>query len=104
MAYQIIDEFQVPITHIWKFDAETNINREKGNYMFSCILEKTKLYIGSYSLRVYLTNSRTKMKYHYIDTTCDFSVEMVRNTRSDYKWVKGTCKYIEDSKWEIEKI
>lgn len=103
LSFQIIDEFQVPITHLWKLDSEENITREKGTYIFSCVLEKTRLYIGSYSVRAHLSDSKSKQKYHFIDSTCNFKVEMIRNNRNDYVWAKGTCKYIEDSKWETRR-
>ncbi|MNR29252.1 hypothetical protein D3C85_1466290 [compost metagenome] len=102
-SFQLIDEFQNLILHSWQIDSEFSISREKGKYKFSCFFDKMRLYIGTYSLRVYLSNSRSKIRYDYIDSTCNFKVEMIRNQRDDYKWEAGACKYIEDSKWIIEK-
>ena len=104
LAFQIIDEIQIPITHLWQIDSEENVVRDKGTYLFSCLLSKSRLYIGNYSLRVYLSNSKTKDKYDYIDSTCNFKIEMVENNRNDYSWERGTCKYIEDSEWTAKKI
>jgi lipopolysaccharide transport system ATP-binding protein len=104
LSFQIIDEFENPIIHTWQIDSEFNISRDKGTYRFSCSYEKLRLYIGVYSLRVYLTESKTKERFDFIDSTCNFKVEMMKNIRSDYKWQNGTCKYIEDSKWEIIKL
>ncbi|MNK92528.1 Teichoic acids export ATP-binding protein TagH [compost metagenome] len=103
LSFQIIDEFQNPIIHTWQIDSEFNINRKKGIYTFSCVYEKLRLYMGVFSVRVYLSDSRTKERFDFIESTCNFKVEMMKNTRSDYKWQAGTCKYLEDSKWEIEK-
>ncbi|WOD45294.1 ABC transporter ATP-binding protein [Hwangdonia lutea] len=104
LSFQIIDELQIPITHLWQIDSEENIVRDKGDYLFSCLLSKSRLYVGNYSLRVYLSNSKTKEKYDYIDSTCNFKIEMVENNRNDYSWERGTCKYIEDSEWTAKKI
>lgn len=104
LAFQILDEYQNPVTHLWQIDSENNIERGPGTYLFTCNMEKSRLYIGNYSLRAYLSNSRDKERYDFIDATCNFNVEMVKNPRSDYNWVKGTCKYIEDSNWIIEKV
>lgn len=104
LSFQIIDEFQNPIIHTWQIDSEFKINRDKGTYKFSCVYEKLRLYIGAYSLRVYLTESKSKEKFDFIDSTCNFRVEMMKNIRSDYQWQSGTSKYIEDSKWEILKL
>lgn len=104
LSFQIIDEFQNPITHVWQIDSEFNIKREKGIYQFSCIFDKLRLYIGIYSIRVYLSDSKSKVRYDFIDSTCNFKVEMIKNQRGDYKWQPGTCKYLEDSKWITEKV
>ena len=104
LSFQIIDEFENPIIHTWQIDSEFKINRDRGTYKFSCIYEKLRLYIGVYSLRVYLSESKSKERFDYIDSTCNFKVEMMKNVRGDYKWQNGTSKYIEDSKWEILKL
>ena len=101
LSFQIIDEFENPIIHTWQIDSEYQINRGKGIYKFICTYEKLRLYIGVYSLRVYLSESKSKERFDYISSTCNFKVEMMKNVRGDYKWQKGTCRYIEDSKWEI---
>ncbi|MBN4070576.1 ATP-binding cassette domain-containing protein [Olleya sp. AH-315-F22] len=103
LAFQIIDEFQAPITHDLQVDAEDDIERVKGIYSFKCNFKRMRLYMGNYALRIYLANSKTKERYDFIDTTCNFKVEMIKIQRVGYNWVKGTCKYIEDSEWEIKK-
>ncbi|MBD0726553.1 ABC transporter ATP-binding protein [Flavobacterium sp. L1I52] len=104
LSFQIIDEFENPIIHTWQIDSEHKISREKGVYKFSCKFEKLRLYIGIYSFRVYLSESKTKERFDYINSTCNFKVEMMKNIRSDYKWEPGASKYIEDSRWEIVKV
>ncbi|GHC60028.1 ABC transporter ATP-binding protein [Ulvibacter litoralis] len=104
LSFQVIDEIQAPITHLWQIDSQFNVKREKGVYLFSCIVEKSRLYIGNYSLRVYLSDSKNKERFDFIDSACNFKIEMIKNKRDDYNWEPGSCKYIEDSKWVIEKI
>ncbi|MFL9831953.1 ABC transporter ATP-binding protein [Flavobacterium sp. ST-87] len=104
LSFQIIDEFENPIVHTWQIDSEHQINRNKGTYRFSCTYEKLRLYIGTYSIRAYLSESKSKERFDYINSTCNFKVEMMKNIRGDYKWQKGTCRYIEDSIWEISEF
>lgn len=104
LSFQIIDVFQNPIVHTWQIDSEFNIKREKGTYNFCCIYPKLRLYVGVYSIRVYLSDSKNNIKYDFIDSTCNFQVEMMKNNRNDYKWEAGSCKYLEDSEWLIQKI
>tara|TARA_R100000935_G_C2840849_1_gene170874 strand:- start:6584 stop:7855 length:1272 start_codon:yes stop_codon:yes gene_type:complete len=101
LSFQILDEFQNPITHNWLIDSEKNDTKRAGVYKIICSIKKPKLYMGIYSLGVHLSNSKTKEKFHHLESVCTFKIEMMKTTRSDYKWEKGTCKYIEDSDWEV---
>ena len=103
LAFQVIDEYQNAITHVWQMDSDEESVREKGNYKFKCTFNKSRLYMGNYSLRVYLSDYKSKERFDYIESTCNFKVEMMKTTRTAYNWQKGACKYIEDSIWEIEK-
>ncbi|AXT20763.1 ATP-binding cassette domain-containing protein [Flavobacteriaceae bacterium AU392] len=103
LSFQIIDELGIPITHTWIIDSEHKIKREKGVYIFSCDFLNPKLYMGTYSLKVYLSESKTKERFHFLDSICSFKIEMMKSTRNDYSWAKGACKYIEDSNWSIIK-
>ena len=103
LSFQIIDEFGVPITHSWVFDADNDIKRKKGKYKFQCSYPNPKLYSGNYSLLVHLSNSRTKEKFHFLDSVCHFKLQMMKTVRSEYHWQKNTCKYIEETEWKTFK-
>ena len=100
LSFQIIDEFDVPITHSWIFDADKAIERDKGKYKFVGFYQNPKLYMGNYSLLVHLSDSRTKEKYDFLDSVCRFKIQMMKNVRTEYHWQKNTCKYIEEVRWE----
>ena len=103
LSFQIVDEFSVPITHSWIFDAENFVRREKGRYRFEGLYPNPKLYMGNYSLLVYLTDSRTKERFDFLDTICHFKIQMMKTVRSEYHWQKNTCKYIEEVQWQTFK-
>lgn len=103
ISFQILDEFLNPITHIWNFDADTNTKREEGVFTFNCVMENPLLYMGNYSLRTYLSDSKSKERFDYIDTSCSFRVEMMKKARNDYQWSSGAAKYLEKYKWNINK-
>lgn len=104
LSIQIIDEFQVPIVHSWNIDCLTGKLWESGKYRFECNFEKMRLYKGDYSLRVHLANSKSRVKYDYLDSVCSFKVQMVGRQSETYNWQKGACKYIEDSNWYIKRV
>ncbi|HAX15801.1 MAG TPA: ABC transporter ATP-binding protein [Leeuwenhoekiella sp.] len=103
MSFQILNEQEIPITHNWIFDADKNRLRKSGKYHFTCSMPKPKLYMGNYSLKIFLSNSKTKEKYQVIEGIGDFKVEMLTTTRTDYNWQKGACVYLEEASWEINK-
>jgi len=103
LSFQIIDNSEVPITHLWIIDSEKKIKRERGKYKFVCLINSPRLYMGSYSLRVYLTDSKSKDKFDYLDTVCSFDIQMMKNSRDDYEWREGACKYLEDYNWNVIK-
>ena len=99
ISFQVIDELQTPIIHSWQIDAENKLQREKGVLELVCEIPKCRLYMGNYSLNVHLSDSKTKQKFEFLEGICHFEVGMVNNMRSDYNWVKGTAKYIEETNW-----
>ena len=103
LSFQIIDEFNLPITHSWIFDADDNIKRKKGQYSFQCSYPNPKLYIGNYALLVHLSNSRTKEKFDFLDSVCHFKLQMMKTVRPEYHWQKNACKYIEEMEWKTLK-
>ncbi|TMM31356.1 ATP-binding cassette domain-containing protein [Polaribacter aestuariivivens] len=103
ISFQILDEFQNPIVHIWNIDSEKNISRDKGNYKFNCNINSPKLYMGNYSIRGYLSDSKLKKRYDFVDSVGNFKIEMMKLKRNDYKWESGSCKYLEDYSWIINK-
>ena len=103
LSFQILDESEIPITHLWLIDSENNIKRDVGKYIFNCKMETPKLYMGNYTIRVYLSESKTKERFDYLESVCNFKIQMMKTERQDYKWHKGTCKYIEESFWNVTK-
>ncbi|MGZ0017468.1 ABC transporter ATP-binding protein [Yeosuana sp. AK3] len=103
LSFQILDESEVPITHLWIIDSENNVKRDIGKYIFKCKIEDPKLYMGNYTIRVYLSESKTKERFDYLDSVCNFKIQMLKTERQDYQWLKGTCKYLEDSSWTVFK-
>ncbi len=101
ISFQILDEFENPIVHIWNIDSEKGIKREKGNYNFYCKINSPKLYMGNYSIRAYLSDSKLKKRYDYVDSVSSFKIEMMKLNRGDYSWQSGSCKYLEDYSWTI---
>jgi lipopolysaccharide transport system ATP-binding protein len=100
-SFQIVDEDAKPIAHLWLFDNELKWTRQ-GRVSIRCVIPAPKLYMGQYTLATYLTDRAGNEQFETLEQICPFEVVMDGIYR-EYAWVKGTCAYIEEQKWEIFK-
>jgi lipopolysaccharide transport system ATP-binding protein len=103
LSFQIINSMQQPFLHLWVFDSEQPMCREPGNFRLICKIPQLRLYMGSYSLTVYFTEPPGGDKFQIIENICPFEITMYGHYR-EFEWKPGTCAYIEDCQWNIEKI
>ena len=102
-SFHVLDEYKNQIAHLWIIDSENKIKRDKGNYLFKSILKSPKLYLGSYSIRAFLSESKLKERYDFVDEVCNFNIEMIGKLREDYVWEPRACTYLEDCEWIVSK-
>ncbi|MNY24778.1 hypothetical protein D3C86_1585170 [compost metagenome] len=57
--------------------------------------------MGKYSLVVHFAEKNGLNKLETISEICPFEVVMFGIVHP-YKWVSGTCSYIEEAKWEVK--
>lgn len=73
--------------------------REPGVYQLVCRIPKTRLYLGNYTITLYLTEPPGGRVLQILEGICPFEVVMHGHYR-EYSWEPGTCAYLEDCKWE----
>ncbi|MFT6841475.1 MAG: lipopolysaccharide transport system ATP-binding protein [Psychroserpens sp.] len=99
LSFQICDQLGTPIIHQWIFDKEQHFSTKIGMNSIICLLDNPKLYMGNYTLNVYLAEKTTDTNIKLVDI-CPFRIEMAE-AREEFPWADGACKYIESSKWLI---
>ena len=100
LSFQIINIENRPINHQWIFDAEMPFGREAGQHILTCIIPKSKLYMGNYYIKVYFSEPPGGSFFETVEYACPFQVEMLNNPRL-FKYQEGACAYIEDYYWII---
>jgi lipopolysaccharide transport system ATP-binding protein len=100
LSFQIINELQQPFVHLWTSNSERSMCREPGVYQLVCCIPKARLYLGRYTLRLYLSEPPGGCHFQTIENICPFEVVMHGHYR-EYSWEPGTCAYIEDCKWQV---
>lgn len=103
LSFQLVDIHGVPITHLWIFDSEQNWGRQAGQHSLRCVMANPLLYMGKYSMNVYLSEGDGGKKFETLTEVCPFEIVMHGISR-DFKWYPGTCRYLEQASWSAELI
>lgn len=98
-SFQVVDELQQPICHLWIFDSEIPFGRTRGSFKLRCEVPKFRLYMGSYSLTTWFTERRGIALLEQLQGICPFEVTMQGSPRQEYDWMPGACAYLEDATW-----
>ena len=101
LSFQILNQMQEPVIHLWLFDSETPILRSPGFHRLKCTIPTARLYMGRYSLKAYFTQPPGGDTYEILDGICPFEVVMHGRHR-EFPWQPGTCSYLEDATWSIQ--
>ena len=100
LSFQIFNSLQQPVLHLWTFDSEREVCRTPGVFELICRLPKLRLYMGSYSIKFYLSEPPGGEMFEAVEGICPFSVVMHGHYR-EYEWQEGTCNYIEEFEWQV---
>jgi lipopolysaccharide transport system ATP-binding protein len=102
-SFQIIDEMGRACSHFWMFD-DGEYRRKQGVYKFRCIVPSLRLYMGTYTLKTWLSDRRADQVLEQLSSICPFEVTMDKLSRPAYTWRPGEMTYLEDAEWQIEQL
>ena len=99
LSFQVTDAKQRHILHLWIYDSEKPILRKSGKHVLTCVIPKSRLYMGDYSLTVHFAEVGKGIKHETMENVCPFSVKMLNFQRKDYPWIPFTSTFIDDFEW-----
>ncbi len=99
ITIQVFNLHGIAVTHFWIFDSETPILRKAGINKFKCFIPKCSLFLGKYTLTVYLTDRNGGNRIQMLEKICPFEIEMFKSER-DHPWQKDSSLYLDEFKWE----
>jgi lipopolysaccharide transport system ATP-binding protein len=103
ISFQARNSLFQPVLHLWTFDSERPVCREAGVFRLVCRIPRLRLYMGRYTLVVHFSERAGGRKFQTIEDICPFEVVMFGKQR-EFEWVSGTCTYMEDCEWTIDKM
>jgi len=98
-SFQVLNEHEQPVCHFWLYDANVAYRRQSGVFRLQCHVPKFRLYMGSYTVRTWLTERRSSTTLESLQGICPFEVTMQGIHRDEYQWEAGSCIYLEDATW-----
>ncbi|MGD9613019.1 MAG: ABC transporter ATP-binding protein, partial [Kiritimatiellia bacterium] len=90
LGVQIVDDMDRPIIYTWLYNQVC----APGLYRFECALPRLRLYLGNYSLNVWLADWRGNAQLENVRNVCSFEVDMHSHPR-EYAFRAGECSYLE---------
>jgi lipopolysaccharide transport system ATP-binding protein len=95
-----VDEVGRPIVHAWTCSKEIAFCQAKGKYTVICTLPNLRLYMGTYTIKVYFTEFQGGRVFDVVEGVCRFDVTMMGKERG-YEWKAQACTYLEDTVWKV---
>lgn len=99
ITFHIINMYEQSIAHFWLFDSENKIFNKKGLIRIKCQIPKFRLFLGKYTITVYLAENLGTKLLQEIKNVCPFEIVMFNCIR-EYEWQEGSCTYIDEFIWE----
>jgi lipopolysaccharide transport system ATP-binding protein len=100
LSFQIVNQYQNPVLHLCAYDHDLSICRGVGETEVRCRLPRLDLNVGSYFLKVYLSEPPGGAVYEVLDNACPFEVIVLgRTTR--FGWRPDMCAYLVTGDWSV---
>lgn len=94
MGIQVVDDMDRPVNHFWMPTHACS----RGLHRIECAIPKYRVYMGRYSLVIWLGDRKGNVIFENIRNICPFEVSMQGQER-EQKFAPKECCYQEDFEW-----
>jgi lipopolysaccharide transport system ATP-binding protein len=98
LAFQIVNQDQVPVLHFRAFDHPIDICKDSGNTTVVCQIPRLNLNVGQFSLKAYFSDPPGGQSYQRLEGVCQFRV-VILNKTTLWGWRSEACAYHEEAEW-----
>ncbi len=100
-SFQIVNEFESPVLHLCAYDSYFSICKEAGITEVRCEIPQLDLNVGTYHLRVVLSEPPGGWNYEILDHICPFEVVALHKT-TRFGWQPNACSYLTTGNWSVK--
>jgi lipopolysaccharide transport system ATP-binding protein len=100
MSFQIVNQAQNPVLLLGAYDQDIAICKGAGITELRCEIAKLDLNVGSYHLRVFLSEPPGGETFEVLDHVCPFEVVVLDKT-TRFGWRPDVCTYLVDGEWSV---
>jgi ABC-type polysaccharide/polyol phosphate transport system ATPase subunit len=95
----LTDSQGVHMTQFWQVDEGLPYQTKAGDYRLRCEVPKLRLYMGSYSVTAWISDTRGQVPIDKVSQICQFEVNMGDYRRTGLAWHEDHGNYIEEAEW-----
>jgi lipopolysaccharide transport system ATP-binding protein len=103
LSFQIINQYQQPATHAWLYHTDSTFATAPGETTLSCRFPELSLNVGSYSLKIYLSEPPGGASIQQLEQVCPFEVIALGKTIL-WGWRPEVCVYHEKYEWSVSSL
>jgi lipopolysaccharide transport system ATP-binding protein len=100
VSFQVVNQFNQPVIHQWIFANEVNFGSASGHTTLICKMPRIRLNVGTYAIRVYLSEPPGGKIFEVVDGVCSFDVVRLEKPPM-WGWRPESCAYHEESTWSL---
>ena len=95
----ITDTQGVHITQFWHVEESELYQTKAGDYRLRCEVPRLRLYMGSYSVTAWISDTRGQVPIDKVSQICEFEVNMGEFRRIGLAWHEDHSVYLEEAEW-----
>ena len=103
LSFHACNNLGEPLMYFWAHDSERPMCREPGTHRITFTIPRLRLYMGTYTLRLHLTEFAGGRVFEDVESACPFEVVMYGQDREG-GWHRNMCTYLEDGAWQADRV
>jgi lipopolysaccharide transport system ATP-binding protein len=100
LSFQIFNQAQNPVLHFCGYDQDLPVGQKAGPMEIRCEVPQLKLNVGSYHLKLFLSEPPGGLDFETLDHVCPFEVTVLNRTTL-FGWRPEVCTYLETGNWSV---